>query len=81
MGRFNALNCLTNVEYLYADRYWAVTNVDYIHNRNGNRIIAMIGVVWSVALIVSLAPQFGWKDPAYLERITQQQRWDVPYNS
>lgn len=34
----------------------------------------MIILVWSVALIVSLAPQFGWKDPDYMDRITLQQR-------
>jgi len=34
----------------------------------------MIVVVWSVALVVSLAPQFGWKDPDYLDRINVQQR-------
>jgi 5-hydroxytryptamine receptor 1 len=34
----------------------------------------MIVVVWSVALVVSLAPQFGWKDPDYLDRINLQQR-------
>lgn len=34
----------------------------------------MIVVVWSVALVVSLAPQFGWKDPDYLDRINIQQR-------
>ena len=34
----------------------------------------MIVVVWSVALIVSLAPQFGWKDPDYLYRINTQQK-------
>ncbi|CAD7013893.1 unnamed protein product [Ceratitis capitata] len=27
---------------------------------------------WSAAVIVSLAPQFGWKDPDYLQRIEQQ---------
>jgi 5-hydroxytryptamine receptor 1 len=48
--------------------------VDYIHTRNGLRIGVMIVVVWSVALVVSLAPQFGWKDPAYLDRINLQQR-------
>lgn len=55
-------------------RYWAVTNVDYIHTRNGRRIVGMIVVVWCVALVVSLAPQFGWKDPDYLDRINIQQR-------
>lgn len=49
-----------------------MTNVDYIHTRNGNRIIIMIIVVWSVAFIVSLAPQLGWKDPEYMDRINQQ---------
>lgn len=54
---------------IVSHRYWAVTNVDYIHTRNGRRIMGMIIVVWSVALVVSLAPQFGWKDAEYLKRI------------
>lgn len=32
----------------------------------------MISFVWVSAIIVSLAPQFGWKDPEYMERIEQQ---------
>ncbi|XP_045772677.1 5-hydroxytryptamine receptor [Maniola jurtina] len=56
------------------DRYWAVTNVDYIHIRNEKRIFTMIVLVWTAALVVSLAPQLGWKDPDYLARITQQQK-------
>lgn len=32
----------------------------------------MIFFVWFISIIVSLAPQFGWKDPEYLERIEQQ---------
>lgn len=55
-------------------RYWAVTNVDYIQNRNGSRIGIMILLIWSVAIVVSLAPQFGWKDPGYLDRINLQQK-------
>lgn len=51
-------------------RYWAVTNVDYIHLRNGQRIGVMIVVIWSIALVVSLAPQIPqFKDPDYLYRI------------
>ena len=53
------------------DRYWAVTNVDYIYNRNAHRIGTMIGVIWSVACIVSLAPTFGWKDSEFTKRIEQ----------
>lgn len=32
----------------------------------------MIFLVWFAAVVVSLAPQFGWKDPDYLRRIEQQ---------
>lgn len=32
----------------------------------------MIFCVWFAALIVSLAPQFGWKDPEYMKRIEEQ---------
>ncbi|EDW02721.1 GH22141 [Drosophila grimshawi] len=55
-----------------AANYWAVTNIDYIHSRTSNRVFMMIFCVWTAAVIVSLAPQFGWKDPDYLQRIEQQ---------
>lgn len=54
-----------------AFRYWAVTNVDYIHSRTTGRVLTMIFFVWVSAVIVSLAPQFGWKDAEYMQRIEQ----------
>ncbi|KAL9701418.1 hypothetical protein quinque_004859 [Culex quinquefasciatus] len=52
--------------------YWAVTNIDYMHSRTSRRVFTMIFLVWFASVIVSLAPQFGWKDPDYLQRIEQQ---------
>lgn len=40
--------------------------------RTPRRIFLMIFSVWFFAVIVSLAPQFGWKDPEYMERIEQE---------
>ncbi|ETN63638.1 hypothetical protein AND_004642 [Anopheles darlingi] len=57
---------------IFTRRYWAVTNIDYIHSRTSRRVFTMIFLVWFASVIVSLAPQFGWKDPEYLERIEQQ---------
>nr|XP_023025372.1 5-hydroxytryptamine receptor-like [Leptinotarsa decemlineata] len=69
----DVLCCTASILHLVAiavDRYWAVTNVDYIHTRNSSRICIMIIVVWSIALIVSLSPQIPqFKDPDYLHRI------------
>ncbi|KAJ8980278.1 hypothetical protein NQ317_005136 [Molorchus minor] len=69
----DVLCCTASILHLVAiavDRYWAVTNVDYIHTRNSSRIGIMIVVVWSIALVVSLAPQIPqFKDPDYLYRI------------
>ncbi|XP_020808129.1 5-hydroxytryptamine receptor 2A [Drosophila serrata] len=71
----DVLCCTASILHLVAiavDRYWAVTNIDYIHSRTSNRVFMMIFCVWTAAVIVSLAPQFGWKDPDYLQRIEQQ---------
>lgn len=43
-----------------------------MHSRTSRRVFTMIFLVWFAAVIVSLAPQFGWKDPEYLQRIEQQ---------
>lgn len=61
-----------HIRHSLISRYWAVTNVDYIHSRTTGRVFMMIFFVWVTGVIVSLAPQFGWKDAEYLQRIEQQ---------
>lgn len=51
-----------------------MTDVEYITRRSAWRIVAMIIIIWTVALVVSVAPQFGWKDPGYLDRINKEKR-------
>lgn len=51
-----------------------MTNVDYIHQRrNGNRIGMMILLIWTVSLVISVAPIFGWRDPNFHHRIENKQ--------
>lgn len=59
---------------MYVFRYWAVTDVEYVTRRSAWRIVVMIIIIWTVALVVSVAPQFGWKDPGYLDRINLHKR-------
>ncbi|XP_013789092.1 5-hydroxytryptamine receptor 2A-like, partial [Limulus polyphemus] len=68
----DVLCCTASILHLLAiavDRYWAVTNVDYIHRRSVRHIAVMIVLVWTVSGIVSLGPVLGWKDPEYEERV------------
>uniref|UniRef100_A0A1I8FTU1 G_PROTEIN_RECEP_F1_2 domain-containing protein n=1 Tax=Macrostomum lignano TaxID=282301 RepID=A0A1I8FTU1_9PLAT len=44
------------------DRYWAVTNVDYIRVRTGKRIGLMIVAVWVISLAISLPARFTLTD-------------------
>ncbi|XP_037047992.1 5-hydroxytryptamine receptor-like isoform X2 [Bradysia coprophila] len=71
----DVLCCTSSILHLVAiaiDRYWAVTNIDYVHHRTAGRIGIMILVVWSLSLLVSIAPLLGWKDPKWYDRVNLQ---------
>lgn len=73
----DVLCCTASILHLVAialDRYWAVTNIDYVHQRSGQRIGVMIFLVWIVSSIVSFAPILGWKDDMFLHRIEEERR-------
>lgn len=70
----DVMSCTASILHLLAialDRYWAVTNIDYIQRRSANRILTILAFVWGVALTVSLAPLLGWKDPDFEKRILE----------
>lgn len=61
----DVLCCTASILHLVAisiDRYWAVTNIDYIRNRTAKRILIMIAVVWFVAMSISIPSIFLFKD-------------------
>ncbi|GFR06938.1 5-hydroxytryptamine receptor 2A [Trichonephila clavata] len=73
----DVLCCTASILHLLAialDRYWAVTNVDYVRQRSSNRIGLMIFLVWAVGFLVSFAPILGWKDEEFLYRIEEEKR-------
>ncbi|XP_060066308.1 5-hydroxytryptamine receptor-like [Ylistrum balloti] len=64
---FDVLCCTASILHLVAislDRYWAVTNIDYVRNRSAKRILSMIALSWMVGMCISIPPLFGWKEPA-----------------
>lgn len=62
----DVLCCTSSILHLVAislDRYWGVSNIDYIRRRCARQIIFMVVVVWIVSVMISIPPLFGWKDP------------------
>ncbi|XP_074597552.1 5-hydroxytryptamine receptor-like [Brevipalpus obovatus] len=73
----DVLCCTASILHLVAialDRYWAVNSVTYMHSRSPMKIFLIILAVWGIALIVSIAPILGWKDPDYMIRIDKEHR-------
>ncbi|ESN93105.1 hypothetical protein HELRODRAFT_69628, partial [Helobdella robusta] len=59
--------CTASILHLVAismDRYWVVTQIDYVCHRPARRILIMIALSWTVAIVISTPPLFGWKHPS-----------------
>ncbi|XP_045784539.1 5-hydroxytryptamine receptor [Maniola jurtina] len=73
----DVLCCTASILHLVAialDRYWAVTNIDYIHARTARRVGYMIACVWVASFLVCIAPLLGWKDPDWNRRVSEDLR-------
>lgn len=60
------------VDFLLICRYWAVTNVEYIHKRTPRLMMKMISIIWVISFLVSIAPSLGLKDVGWTERVLEQ---------
>lgn len=71
----DVLCCTASILHLFAiavDRYWTVTHVNYVHSRRALKIFLFIIIIWTISLIISIAPILGWKDPEFEFRLQVQ---------
>lgn len=56
---------ILNIVVIALDRYWLITkNVDYTHSAVFSRpkvCVAMLGLAWTIAALISASPLFGWR--------------------
>lgn len=60
----DVLCCTASILHLVAiafDRFWAVSNIDYVRRRCARQILFMIALVWLVSVAISIPPLFGWR--------------------